>query len=90
MLRSLDEHVEPWSPAGLKGIPLLQWGSHLGHFFGSGEELRDVLVPYRFTPHPGKCLVDVWRRQRGVAAAASRPASQRASESDERRRPDAH
>ena len=51
---------------------------------------RDVLVSYRFTPHPVKYLVDVRRRQREAAAAASRPASQRASESDERRRPDAH
>ena len=27
-------------------VPHLQWGSHLAHFFGSGDELRDVLVPY--------------------------------------------
>jgi len=35
----------PHSPSGLSVIPYLQWGSHLTQFFGSGEELRDVLVP---------------------------------------------
>ncbi len=38
--------MQPWSPSGLQTVPHLQWGSHLAHFFGSGEELRDVLVPY--------------------------------------------
>src|SRR5579883_2011727 len=37
---------EPWYPSGLRTAPQLQWGSHLAHFFASGEELRDVLVPY--------------------------------------------
>src|SRR3954454_18408752 len=28
-----------------RAVPHLQWGSHLAHFFGSDDELRDVLVP---------------------------------------------
>jgi hypothetical protein len=35
--------MQPWSPSGLTTV---QWGSHLAHFFGSGYELRDLLVPY--------------------------------------------
>src|SRR5690348_11210112 len=35
-----------WSSSGLATMPHLEWGSHLAHFFGSGSELRDVLVPY--------------------------------------------
>jgi two-component sensor histidine kinase len=38
--------MQPWSPSGLQTVPHLQWGSHLAHFFASGTELRDVLVPY--------------------------------------------
>ena len=38
--------MQPWSPSGLPTVPQLQWGSHLAHFFGSGDELRDLLVPY--------------------------------------------
>ena len=38
--------MHPWSPSGLLTVPHLQWGSHLAHFFASGDELRDVLVPY--------------------------------------------
>jgi hypothetical protein len=38
--------MESWSPSGLRTVPHLQWGSHLAHFFGSGGELRDLLVPY--------------------------------------------
>ena len=38
--------MQPWSPSGLETVPHLRWGSHLAHFFGSGSELRDVLVPY--------------------------------------------
>jgi two-component sensor histidine kinase/PAS domain-containing protein len=38
--------MKPWSPSGLHAVPHLRWGSHLAHFFGSGDELRDVLVPY--------------------------------------------
>ncbi len=38
--------MQPWSPSGLQTVPHLQWGSHLAHFFGSGDELREVLVPY--------------------------------------------
>ena len=38
--------MQTFSPSGLKAVPHFQWGSHLAHFFGSGSELRDVLVPY--------------------------------------------
>ncbi len=38
--------MQSWSPSGLPTIPHLQWGSHLAHFFSSGDELRDLLVPY--------------------------------------------
>ena len=38
--------MKPWPPSGLQTVPHLQWGSHLAHFFGTGDELRDVLVPY--------------------------------------------
>ncbi len=38
--------MQPWPPSGLPTVPRLQWGSHLAHFFASGDELRDVLVPY--------------------------------------------
>jgi hypothetical protein len=38
--------MPPWSPSGLKSPADLPWGSHLAHFFGAGEELRDLLVPY--------------------------------------------
>jgi two-component sensor histidine kinase/PAS domain-containing protein len=37
---------QPAAPSGLQTVPHLQWGSHLAHFFGSGDELRDLLVPY--------------------------------------------
>ncbi len=38
--------MQDFSPSGLRSVPHLQWGSHLAHFFGAGDELRDVLVPY--------------------------------------------
>src|SRR4029453_16746651 len=38
--------MQSWALSGLPTIPHLQWGSHLAHFFGAGDELRDVLVPY--------------------------------------------
>lgn len=38
--------MEDHSPSGLRAIPHLEWGSHLTQFFASGEELRDLLVPY--------------------------------------------
>jgi two-component sensor histidine kinase/PAS domain-containing protein len=38
--------MQSWSPSGLQSIPQLEWGSHLAHFFGSGDELREVMVPY--------------------------------------------
>jgi two-component sensor histidine kinase/PAS domain-containing protein len=33
-------------PSGLAKIPHLEGGSHLAHFFASGDDLRDVVVPY--------------------------------------------
>ena len=27
-------------------MPVLRWGSHVGHLFEAADELRDVLVPY--------------------------------------------
>src|SRR6201996_1762300 len=38
--------MSSWFPSGLPTVPHLAWGSHLAHVFGSGAELRDVLVPY--------------------------------------------
>ena len=38
--------MQAHSPSGLQAVPYLQWGSHLTQFFGSGDELRDLLVPY--------------------------------------------
>ena len=38
--------MESWSPSGLPTAPQLQWGSHLAHFFASGDDLHDLLVPY--------------------------------------------
>jgi hypothetical protein len=38
--------MQPWSPSGLQAVPQLRWGSHLAHFFRTGDELRDMLVPY--------------------------------------------
>jgi hypothetical protein len=34
------------APSGLPAAPKLAWGSHVAHFFGSGDELREVLVPF--------------------------------------------
>jgi two-component sensor histidine kinase/PAS domain-containing protein len=41
-----DLEVQPFSPSGLRAVPHLEWGTHVAHFFGSGDELREVLVPY--------------------------------------------
>jgi hypothetical protein len=38
--------MQTHSPSGLQAVPHLRWGSHLAQFFGSGDELRDILVPY--------------------------------------------
>jgi len=38
--------MQPWSPSGLPSVPHLHWGSHLTHFFSTGKDLRDLLVPY--------------------------------------------
>lgn len=38
-----------WSPGPHPACPpppQLQWGSHLAHFFASGDELHDILIPY--------------------------------------------
>ena len=34
------------SPSGFESIPTLQWGSHVSQFYETGDELRDLLVPY--------------------------------------------
>jgi hypothetical protein len=34
------------SPAGFEFAPVLRWGSHVGHLYQTGNDLRDVLVPY--------------------------------------------
>jgi two-component sensor histidine kinase/PAS domain-containing protein len=46
------------SPSGLATIPHLQWGSHFAHFFDSGDDLRNLLVPYfkAGLEHGEKCL----------------------------------
>ena len=41
-----DLAMQRWSPSGLQTVPHLQWGSHLAHFFASGKELGEMLVPY--------------------------------------------
>lgn len=38
--------MQSHSPSGLQAVPYLRWGSHLSQFFGSGDELRELLVPY--------------------------------------------
>jgi hypothetical protein len=38
--------MQAHSTSGIQAVPFLQWGSHLTQFFGSGDELRDLLVPY--------------------------------------------
>jgi hypothetical protein len=38
--------MQPHTASGLQAVPYLQWGGHLTQFFTSGEELRDLLVPY--------------------------------------------
>ena len=39
-------NIQHWSPSGLQTAPRLPWGSHLAHFFRSGQELPELLVPY--------------------------------------------
>lgn len=36
----------PQAPSGFDTVPSLPWGSHITHFFKTGEDLRDMLVPY--------------------------------------------
>jgi PAS domain-containing protein len=38
--------MQPLSPSGLETVPHLPWGSHVAHFFESGGELKDIMVPY--------------------------------------------
>lgn len=38
--------MQQWSPSGLRTAPHLAWGSHLAHVFASGDEVRDVMVPF--------------------------------------------
>jgi len=38
--------MQSWYPSGPPTVPRLAWGSHLAHFFASGAELRDGLVPF--------------------------------------------
>lgn len=41
-----DHPQQDHAPSGLASTPFLSWGSHIGHLFGSAEELRSALVPY--------------------------------------------
>lgn len=41
-----DGPSQSWSPSGIPAVPHLAWGSHVAHFFGSSEELREILVPF--------------------------------------------
>ncbi len=34
------------APSGLATVPTIAWGSHLSQLFETGEDLRDLLVPY--------------------------------------------
>lgn len=34
------------APSGLETVPTIQWGSHLSQLFETGDDLRDLLVPY--------------------------------------------
>ena len=78
--------MQPWSSSGLRTVPHLQWGSHLAHFFGSGDELRDVLVPYFKTglENNEQCL---WVTSHGFNAEQARSALRAAvSDLDKRER----
>ena len=39
-------NIQNVSPSGLPTAPHLPWGSHLAQFFRSGDDLRELLVPY--------------------------------------------
>jgi len=39
---SIDHHA----PSGIAALPCLTWGSHVGQFYDSAADLRDLLVPY--------------------------------------------
>jgi PAS domain S-box-containing protein len=41
-----ETRMQQWTPSGLRAVPHLAWGSHLAHIFASGDELRDVMVPF--------------------------------------------
>lgn len=36
----------PQAPSGFDAVPSLPWGTHITHFFNTGDDLRDMLVPY--------------------------------------------
>ena len=36
----------PPAPSGLDAVPSLPWGTHITHFFKTGDDLRETLVPY--------------------------------------------
>lgn len=78
--------MQHWSPSGLQKVPQIQWGSHLAHFFGSGDELRDVLVPYfrAGLENNERCL---WVTGKAFAAEQARVALRAAvADLDERER----
>ncbi|MEW6452738.1 MAG: MEDS domain-containing protein [Pseudomonadota bacterium] len=36
----------PQAPSGFDAVPSVPWGTHITHFFNTGDDLRDMLVPY--------------------------------------------
>jgi PAS domain S-box-containing protein len=38
--------MSDFSPSGLPHLPELRWGSHVSHFFESGRDLGETVVPY--------------------------------------------
>jgi two-component sensor histidine kinase/PAS domain-containing protein len=38
--------LQQYCPSGFDAVPVLAWGSHLSQIYKSGDDLRDVLVPY--------------------------------------------
>ena len=41
-----ETRMQQWTLSGLRAVPHLAWGGHLAHIFASGDELRDVMVPF--------------------------------------------
>jgi len=46
-MQSRTQKLESRSPARLSTVPYLQWGTHLAHFFSSGDELCDLLALFQ-------------------------------------------